>query len=191
MTAGLVLAAGSGSRFGGPKALVEIDGELLVQRAVRILAEGGCDPVVVVVGAAAQQVRDQVPGVTCVRCEHWSEGMGASLRTGLAFLESAACVVALVDQPLVTSVAVRRLLAARDTGAVAAVATYAGKPRNPVLLDASVWPEVSALAVGDQGARPWLRDNAPRVTFVPCDDVGSPFDIDTPDDLQQLRSMSA
>ncbi len=184
--AGLVLAAGSGSRLGGPKALVEIDGDLLVHRAVRLLFEGGCDPVVVVVGACADEVEAQLSGVLVVRCENWSEGMGASLRKGLASLDAPACVVALVDQPLVSSEAVRRLLHAHEAGAVVAVATYDGRPRNPVLLGASVWAEVSALAIGDVGARPWLRTHPDAVTPVPCDGTGSPFDIDTPADLQQL-----
>ena len=189
--AGLLLAAGSGSRFGGPKALVELDGELLVTRAARVLAEGGCDPVVLVVGAQAEQVRAAAGLPDVVLSPDWRTGMGASLRAGLAGLPPAAhaCVVALVDQPLVGSAAVARLRAAWQAGAVAAVATYAGRPRNPVLLDRTVWAEVAALAEGDAGARTWLRAHPGRVTDVPCDDTGSPYDIDTPDDLAALPSV--
>lgn len=185
---GLLLAAGSGSRYGGPKALVEWDGELLVHRAARLLREGGCESVVLVVGAQAQRVSAAAGLPDVVVATDWSTGMGASLRAGLAGLPASAgaCVVSLVDQPLLGSAAVVRLREAWTAGAVAAVATYDGRPRNPVLLDRAVWAEVAALAQGDSGARTWLRRHADLVTSVPCDDTGSPVDVDTPADLAAL-----
>lgn len=183
--AGLVLAAGAGTRFGGPKALVPLEGEPLVVRAVRTLTLAGCDPVVVVVGASAAAVSALVP--VAVVATDWESGMGASLRAGLAALTAPACVVMLVDQPLVTAAAVARLVAAWSDGAVAAVATYGGEPRNPVLLDASVWSDVAELAVGDVGARPWLRAHPELVVAVPCGDVGAAADVDTVEDLSQIR----
>lgn len=189
--AGLLLAAGSGSRYGLPKALVAYDGELLVHRALRLLAAGGCDPVVLVVGAQADRVRAAADAGHVVESPDWATGMGASLRAGLAGLPASAqaCVVALVDQPLVGPEAVERLVAAWRDGAVAAVATYAGRPRNPVLLDRSVWAEVGSLAEGDAGARAWLRAHPDLVRAVPCDDTGSPFDVDTPADLAALPGI--
>jgi nicotine blue oxidoreductase len=189
--AGLLLAAGAGTRFGGPKALVELDGRTLVERGAQLLAEGGCDPVVVVLGAAAGQVRDAVPLPDAVVAPDWESGMGASLRAGLEELERRdvdACVVALADQPLVGPEAVARLLAAHAGGAQAAVATYDGRPRNPVLLDRSTWAEVAAAATGDAGARHWLRAHPDRVEGVPCDGTGTPYDIDTPEDLAHLEA---
>jgi CTP:molybdopterin cytidylyltransferase MocA len=184
-TAGLVLAAGAGRRMGGPKALVELAGEPLLARAVRLLRDGGCDEVVVVVGAEGETVarRAEALGCAAVHADGWEEGMSASLRAGLAHLTAGphdACVVALVDQPLLGAEAVRRLVAA---DAVAAVATYAGAPRNPVLLRREVWAEVAATATGDAGARTWLRAHPDRVRPVPCDGTGSPLDLDTPADL--------
>lgn len=181
--AGLLLAAGSGSRLGTPKASVELDGTSLVDRGVALLREGGCDPVVVVLGAVVVPVE----GAQVVVAEHWAQGMSASLRAGLAALDADACVVALVDQPLVGAEAVRRLVALAGT-AEAAVATYGGEPRNPVLLRRSVWPELEGLT-GDAGARGWLRAHPSRVTAVPCDDTGSPFDIDSPADLAAVRAQ--
>ena len=186
-TAGLLLAAGEGRRFGGPKALIELDGETLVERGVRLLQDGGCDPVVVVLGAQADLVRRHVRAEVVV-ADGWAEGLGASLRAGLAALEptsATSCVVALVDQPQVGADAIRRLLA--QATADAAVATYDGEPRNPVLLARRIWAEVAGLAVGDVGARAWLRANPDRVVAVPCDDVGSADDIDTAADLTRLR----
>jgi CTP:molybdopterin cytidylyltransferase MocA len=186
---GILLAAGAGTRFGGPKALATIGGERFVERGRRILGEGGCDPVVVVLGAAAEEVRGaaDLAGAEVVVNPDWASGMGSSLRAGLDALEGrcAAAVVALADQPLVGSDAVRRLIVAWRGGAVAAVATYEGRPRNPVLLDESLWPAAKAAAVGDTGARGLLR-TLEGVNHVACDDTGSPDDVDTAAELARL-----
>ncbi|MBX6385464.1 MAG: nucleotidyltransferase family protein [Microbispora sp.] len=183
--AGLLLAAGGGSRFGGPKALVEFEGERLADRGVRLLAEGGCRPVLIVLGAADVPVA----GVVVVRNPGWAAGLGSSLRAGLRALppDAPAVVIALADQPLVRPGAVRRLIAAFEAGARVAVATYGGAPRNPVLIAREHLAEVAALAEGDVGARAFLRAHPELVTAVPCDDVGDPADVDTPADLQRLR----
>jgi nicotine blue oxidoreductase len=182
--AGLLLAAGEGSRLGTPKALVELDGERLVDRGVRLLEDGGCQPVVVVLGAATVQIR----GAVVVRNPEWRTGMGSSLRVGLRSLPDTAraVVVALVDQPLIQAEAVHRLIEALEGGASVAVATYGGKPRNPVLIAREHLAEVAGSAMGDVGARPFLRAHPELITEVPCDDVGDPADIDAPEDLERL-----
>ncbi|WP_308250643.1 nucleotidyltransferase family protein [Nonomuraea rhizosphaerae] len=179
--AGLLLAAGRGSRLGTPKALVEYEGERLVDRGVRLLDEGGCHPVVVVLGAATVQVR----GAVSVRNPDWPSGMGSSLRVGLAALpaEAESVVIALVDQPFITPAAVRALIAGH---APVAVATYGGRRRNPVMIARRHFAEVSAMAEGDVGARPFLKAHPELVTEVPCDGLGDPADIDTPEDLPLL-----
>jgi CTP:molybdopterin cytidylyltransferase MocA len=185
--AGLLLAAGAGRRLGRPKAVVELGGQRLVDRGVALLRDGGCEPVVVVLGATPDLVVDDARTVVA---QDWADGMGASLRAGLDALldtDAQACVVALVDQPLVGADAVRRLVAAAP--ADAAVATYAGRARNPVLLSRAVWPEVAAAAQGDTGARAWLRAHPDRVTDVACDGTGEPDDLDTPSDLARLAAL--
>ncbi|WP_433325411.1 nucleotidyltransferase family protein [Spirillospora sp. CA-294931] len=179
--AGILLAAGAGRRFGRPKALVELDGERLVDRGIRLLREAGCSPIVVVAGAAPLEVI----GAVVVPNPDWSTGMGSSLRTGLAALPPGcpAAVVALVDQPKITPPAVRRLVAAYEAGAEVAVATYEGRPRNPVLFRAAHFPAVIASATGDTGARTFLHAHPHLITHVPCEDIASPEDIDTPEDL--------
>ena len=77
--------------------------------------------------------------------------------------------------------------AAHDAGAHSAVASYAGRPRNPVLLARSTWPGVADAARGDEGARGWLAQHPELVVHVDCTDVGSPDDLDTPQDLARLR----
>jgi CTP:molybdopterin cytidylyltransferase MocA len=192
--AGLILAAGAGRRLGGPKALVSLHGELLVERAVRTVTNGGCDPVLVVLGSHADEVlaRADLGTARVVLADNWSEGMGASLRAGLEAAEAMDCkavAVTLVDQPLVSAAALRRLSDAWRAGAVAAVATYDRQPRNPVVLDRSIWAEVSATAVGDVGARGWLRHHSDQVVEVACDDIGDPADIDTETDLNAMEAL--
>lgn len=191
--AGLVLAAGAGRRFGRPKALVGFHGEPLVRRAVRLLQRGGCAAVSVVVGADAARVAAALADldVEVVHNADWSTGMGGSLRAGLSAARARgapAVVVALVDQPLIGPAAVERLTAAWRHGAVVAVATYNGRPRNPVLFDVEAWDEACRWADGDQGARGLLRARPEWVQAVPCDVVASPRDIDTNDDLRALQT---
>jgi CTP:molybdopterin cytidylyltransferase MocA len=185
--AGVLLAAGDGTRLGQPKALVELGGQSLAARGVALLRDGGADPVVLVTGAAAVDL----PGIRAVPNPRWREGMGSSFAAGLAALpdDCAAAVVALADQPLVGSDSVRRLIAAFRAGAGVAVAAYSGRPRNPVLLARAHWPQAIALAAGDVGARPFLRAHPELVTLVECGDTGSPDDIDTPADLERVARL--
>ncbi|PWR05671.1 molybdopterin-guanine dinucleotide biosynthesis protein A [Micromonospora acroterricola] len=185
--AGLLLAAGAGRRYGRPKALVELAGEPLVRRGIRLLRDGGCAPVHVVLGAGADEL-PELPGAVPVRHDRWREGLGSSLRRGLASLpaDAPAVVVILVDQPLISPVAVRRMRGAHAGGAAVAVATYAGRPGHPVLLGRATWPLLDAYAVGDRGARDLLRARPDLVVEVPCDDAGSPVDVDTPADLPRM-----
>jgi nicotine blue oxidoreductase len=175
--------------MGRPKALVELDGEPLVTRALRTLVEGGAAPVVVVLGAEANRVRAVLPAdVRAVEAPDWADGMGASLRAALAALEgteSDAAVVHLVDLPGVTAGAVARLVAVAGAG-VLARAAYAGRPGHPVLLGRAHWPGVQAAAVGDAGARGYLAGRA-DVTLVECGDLADPADVDTPDQLAAFR----
>ena len=183
--AGVVLAAGEGARFGGPKAVVVLDGERLVDRAVRTLREGGCDHVLVVEGAAALAPVE----AELVRNERWREGMGSSLRVALSALadraDVAAAVLLLVDTPWVGPEPVRRVVAASAASdAVAVQASYDGVPGHPVLLARSTWAEAATLATGDQGARGWLRRHRDQLTLVDCSGSGDPRDVDRPEDLK-------
>jgi nicotine blue oxidoreductase len=194
--AGVLLAAGQGSRFGRPKALVELDGRTLAERGVTMLRAGGADPILIVTGAARVDLGPDHQARIVYNGE-WRTGMGSSLRAALrvltelevgqeAGLEVGAAVVALADQPLVGAEAVGRLIAAYQAGAGVAVAAYGGKPRNPVLLAREHWPEVIAAATGDQGARAFLHARPELVTLVECGDTGRPDDIDTPADLERI-----
>jgi CTP:molybdopterin cytidylyltransferase MocA len=185
--AGILLAAGEGSRLGQPKALVEIGGEPLARRGVALLRDGGAAPVVLVSGAVAVDL----PGVLGVHNPQWRSGMGSSLAAGLRAVPERcdAAVIALVDQPLIGPEAVRRLIAAYEAGASVAVAAYQGVSRNPVLIARAHWAAVIALAVGDTGARPFLRAHPELVTTVECGDTGRPDDVDTRFDLERMEGL--
>ena len=185
--AGLLLAAGQGSRLGRPKALVEIGGMTLAERGVALLREGGADPIIMVTGAAPVSL----PGVITAHNPNWRTGMGSSLREGLETLpaDREAVVIALVDQPLIGPEAVRRLIAAFTAGAEVAVACYAGQPRNPVLIARPHWAEAAAAAQGDAGARGFLRARSDLVLAVECGDVGRPDDLDTPEDMIRIAAL--
>ena len=191
-TAGLLLAAGAGRRLGGrPKALLEYHGEPLVDRASRALRDGGCDPVHVVLGAARDEVARRARLAGCVRVDHpgWAQGMGSSLRAGLASLAATparAAVVMLVDQPGIGAPVVARLLAAHAAGARLVAAAYHGTRGHPVLLGREHWAGAAAAARGDRGARDHLHRHRAQLTLVECGDIAVPRDIDTPADLRWL-----
>ena len=184
--AGLVLAAGKGRRLGRPKALVEIFGVRLVDQSVAALRAAGCHPVLVVSGATPLEV----PGATVVHNPHWPDGMGSSLRVGLAALPAGApaVVVMLVDTPGVDATVISRLIAAWLEGAQVTVATYAGARRTPVLLGCAHWAEAAVRAEGDRGARSFLTAHPELVTEVECGDLGPWRDLDTPADLARWRA---
>jgi CTP:molybdopterin cytidylyltransferase MocA len=185
--AGLVLAAGEGRRMGAPKALVrDTSGTPWVVRAVRVLVEAGITDVVVVVGAAADDVRRALldHDVRVVPAPDWEEGMGASLRAGLQHLVTApgveAALVCLVDTPGLNAAVVRRVAALAGPQALAR-ATYDGTPGHPVLLGADHLVGILDTAGGDVGARAYLAEHPP--VEVECADLATGVDVDTAADL--------
>jgi molybdenum cofactor cytidylyltransferase len=185
---GLVLAAGAGRRFGGPKQLAELDGRPLVEHAVRAMTASPVGRVVVVLGALVEEVTATVDlhGADTRHCERWDEGQAASLACGLAELaDCEAVVVTLGDQPRMSPDAIRRVIAARGEGADAVRATYRGNPGHPVLLERQLF-ESFRNVTGDHGARNVLL--SVPVREVPCDDLGGGEDVDTPAELDALRA---
>lgn len=183
--AGLVLAAGAGTRFGAPKALLRFGNQTLVERAVGALRDGGCQPVVVVAGAQPLLLN----GVRVEVNPDWRTGMGSSLRAGLAAVSEAdadAVVVTLVDMPGVTAEAVRRITAKASPQALV-MAGYAGRRGHPALFGREHWAGIASMAIGDVGARAYLKSR--EVEVVDCADVASDEDIDTPEDARRWPQL--
>ena len=195
--AGLVLAAGAGRRMGRPKALVRVprDGPTLLETALDRLGAAGCTPLVVVTGAAGQDVKALAAGfgAEVAHAPDWEEGMGASLRCGLTHLQSTSvpdggadiALVTLVDLPDVTAEVMTRLLAAaRGEGRqVLLRAAYRGVPGHPVAIGRAHWPGILSTATGDRGARDYLASTPHQV--LECGDLATGRDVDTVDDLHR------
>lgn len=174
---GVLLAAGAGTRIGMPKGLVRDDaGVPWVVRSVRVLRDGGCGPIGVVVGAAAEDVTALLvdEDVTIVPSPDWESGMSASLRSGLSWAAETpaeAVVVHLVDMPDVGADVVRRVLAAGvgSGDAVLSRAGYDGRAGHPILMGRTHWEAAAAAATGDRGAGSYLkRAGCP---LIPCDEL--------------------
>jgi CTP:molybdopterin cytidylyltransferase MocA len=182
MTAALVLAAGAGRRFGGgPKQLAEVGGRPLIEHALLAVRTAG--RIVVVLGARAEEIQAgaDLSGAEVVVCPDWAEGMGASLRFGLAAIGPVdEVVVVLADQPFITSAVVARV---RATPGPAVRAVYDGAPGHPVVLRGPLLARAGELR-GDSGFRDLL---AGGVAEVECGDLADPRDIDTREDLEVVR----
>jgi len=185
---GIILAAGEGRRFGGPKQLARLNGRPLIEHALAaMLAVPAISPVVVVLGAHADRIRAEadLSGADVVVCERWADGQSASLRAGVAALgEVEAAVITLADQPFISPEVIAGVLDQRGRQ-LAVRATYDGRPGHPVLLERRLLDHVGELE-GDVGARRLLV--GPHVRPWECGRLCDPVDIDTPERLQEVQS---
>jgi CTP:molybdopterin cytidylyltransferase MocA len=185
---GLVLAAGAGTRFGGGKQLAHLDGRPLLEHSIRAMTASPVGRVVVVLGSGAEEViaRVDLHGAEPVLCGAWRDGQSASLARGLEELaDCEAVVVTLGDQPRLSPDSIRRVIASRGHGAAAVRASYGGGPGHPVLLERLLFDRLRDVS-GDHGARNLLLSVLTRE--VPCEDLGGGEDVDTPSQLDALRS---
>jgi len=180
--AAVVLAAGASRRFGTPKQLILLGGETLVDRAVRICRDAGCDPVIVVLGASANAVREQcsLESTVVVMNEAWAEGMGSSVRVGVNALgaDLDGCVVMTCDMPAVSAEHLQKLMRSSHVTASA----YAGRHGVPAFFPREMFRHLLGLR-GDDGARELLREAAA------VELAGGEMDVDTAEDLARAREF--
>lgn len=195
MIAGIVLAGGSGSRFGASaKQLAELDGKPLLEHALRTIeAVPGIDRIVVVLGARAEEIRAGVDlGLAePVVCADWADGQAASLRCGIEAVAGAdAAVLTLGDMPRITPQVIELFAdIGREHGATArARAVYDGAPGHPVVLGSAYFDRLAALE-GDAGARQVMKEIG--VYLIECGHLSSNADVDTPEALEELRGGTA
>ncbi|HZT58754.1 MAG TPA: nucleotidyltransferase family protein [Pyrinomonadaceae bacterium] len=212
----VVLAAGESARMGEPKQSLRFEGETLLRRAALAALGSSCRPVVVVLGANAEELKKEIgsTGVRVVFNEEWAEGMSSSIRCGLRALgepessdasagefevdevnavEVEAAVFLLCDQPLVTSETIERIVRAyRRTRAPLVVSEYeAGGEKTrgvPALFGRQLFAELMQLR-GAEGAKRVIRRHAAGAEFVAAPEAA--FDVDTPDDYRALRDAAA
>jgi molybdenum cofactor cytidylyltransferase len=196
MIYGILLAAGTSSRMGKAKQLLEWHGRPLVRyMAEQALASQLMTGLVVVVGAAADAVRAALVGldgpVLVVENPDYASGQASSLRVGLGALPTTtrAALVLLVDQPLVTPALIDRMIAAHkaDPDALALIPYYQGRRGNPVLLARALFEELKLLE-GDVGAREVLARYAAAVRQIAVDDRAVVSDMDTPEDYAGMQT---
>jgi molybdenum cofactor cytidylyltransferase len=191
----IVLAAGMSQRMGTPKQLLRIEGKPILERTLTAVRESAISEIVLVLGFAADAVEKQVStqGLKVVRNETYQQGMGTSLRAGLAAVdpESSAALIVLGDQPFVRPTTLNHLIEChRSSKAQIVIPLYMGFRGNPVLLDRAVFPEIAQLS-GDVGCRAIFGNHTEGIHKLAVDDPGILLDIDSLEDIQKLDQVSA
>lgn len=190
-TAAVILAAGASRRLGQPKQLIQLGGESLLRRTSRLAVEAGCTPVFIVLGFAAERMLPELEGpqVQLLTNPQWQEGMGSSLRCGVAAAQASGAqgVLLLVcDQPRLSVEHLRTLLVRHGKGTTLITASeYAGRIGVPAVFSAELFPELLEIQ-GDQGARQVIERHADAVQVI--DWPEGALDIDSPEQLRTLTT---
>lgn len=187
---GIILAAGEGRRMGGPKALLQIEGESFLARAARLLAAGGAQRVVAVLGQESERVRREAgcgDDVVFAENPRYRDGMLTSILRGLDQAEALgadAVLIHPVDHPLVGPETVARVVAALEAGVTIAVPSFESRRGHPGGFARAAWPALRS-APADRGARAVLADHPDWVVHVPGDE-GCVRGINTPEEYARL-----
>jgi molybdenum cofactor cytidylyltransferase len=187
----IILAAGSSSRLGRPKQLLAYRGRNLITHVITEAVRAGVEPIVVVTGAFAQEVRAALPdkSIEIVFNPLWETGMASGLAAGLARIlmlrpDIKAVIVAVCDQPYISAALLRQLVDKRQaTGKGIIASGYADTSGTPVLFSQRYF-EALAVLTGNEGAKKLLRQHQDEVYTVPF--PKGEIDIDTEEDYRRL-----
>jgi molybdenum cofactor cytidylyltransferase len=187
----VILAAGMSSRMGEAKQLLRLGENTLLGQVVEIVRGSRVDEIVLVLGHAAETIKESIAiqNLRVVINEAYRQGMGSSLRTGLAALppEVDAALIVLADQPFIRPATLNRLIDQYEqSGAQIVIPIFKGFRGNPILLDRSVFPEVMALT-GDIGCRAIFGNHLEGIVKVPVEDIGILLDLDSKNDFERLQ----
>ncbi len=190
----IILAAGSSSRLGHPKQLVNVDGVPLLRKAVLVALEARYSPVVVVLGSNAEEHKKTIAHlpVEIVIHTQWEKGMGSSLKAGLSLLltsnpDTTAIVVMVCDQPLLTSAHLTALRVAYRKSVKPIIASQYNKTIGvPALFDRSLFSKLQKIK-DTQGAKAVIESNLDSTETISWEE--GRLDIDTPEDLNQLNTQ--
>lgn len=187
----IVLAAGASRRLGQAKQLVLHDGDHLVRRALRAAAGSRCAGVCVVLGASSDHVMPAVLGIGAevVHNAAWETGMASSIACGVGWAERRgydAVVLCVCDQPHLSAAHLDALIREHEATGDVIASRYHAAVGVPTVFPRTSFPGLLALT-GDQGARGLLRTGIVRE--VPWE--AGALDVDTPQDLDQLRAAEA
>ncbi len=192
----VILAAGGSTRLGFAKQLVELNGTSLLSRITGEAVASVCNPVVVVLGSRAEQIRPAIDGmpVVVIVNEHWETGMGSSIRCGVAALlnkepDLDAILLALCDQPKITAAVLDLLVSTQSASAKSVTAAeYAGTLGTPAVFSEAIFPELLALPDA-AGGRSIINRHQPEITRLPVPEAE--FDLDTAEDLKRMKDHSS
>ena len=191
----MILAAGASTRLGRPKQLLPFRGLSLLRHAAETALASVCRPVVVVLGALAERLNQELSGlpVTVAINLQWNEGLSASIRAGLTALAPErtgpdSVVIMLCDQPLISAQFLDRLVAVHHSSGRGIVASeYGGEAGVPALFSRTYFPELAALR-GSRGAQPLIVKYAKDAERIPLPEAA--IDIDEHADIQRLVRLA-
>jgi molybdenum cofactor cytidylyltransferase len=193
--AAIVLAAGASTRLGQPKQLLQMNGESLLHRTIRLAEKAGCAPIFVVLGFEAERMRREAADldVRVVSNPKWQSGLGSSLRSGMEALMKESqlpqkVALLLSDQPMLSSEILFNLVKnSAEIGSLIVASSYTGRLGVPAVFRKELYPDLQKVE-GDKGAREVIqryRDQTASIDFPE-----GAIDIDTVQDLELLRTIS-
>ena len=193
--AAIVLAAGASTRLGQPKQLLQMNGESLLHRTIRLAEQAGCAPIFVVLGFEAERMQRETADldVTVVINPEWQSGMGSSLRSGMEVLMKEShlplkVMLLLSDQPMLSSEILFSLVKkSAETDALIVASCYTGRLGVPAVFRKELYPDLQKVE-GDKGARELIQGYRDQIASI--DFPEGAIDIDTVQDLELLKTIS-
>ncbi len=189
MIGAIILAGGEGKRMGAVKPLLDIHGVPALGRVIGTLRAAGVEEIIVVLGHAADAVREGVDlsGCRVIVNPNYKAGMASSLRTGIAVLPAGArgFLILHSDMPYIAPETIEAITAAARTGARIVAPTYRGKRGFPVYIDRACFPGLIETLAGNVGARVYIAAHPELLVEIPVEDPGAVTDLDTPEDLKK------